>query len=224
MVMLFGAFLEEYAGLLPSEQALFADAVRRLLADGFLWRENEDERRFYNALVRRQDLVAAYLSVAGWDLRYDERLCVFHVMHRDGMHRRHLTRDTTIWLLLLRMIYAEQQESAHLSRTRYPVVAVGEIARRYAEFFPGQAPRIKTSLETGLRTLQSLKVIRAADGGAARAKNPHQMIELLPTLEVIVPASEIAALDERLRAYQRNADSDTDETDEEESRDARQEA
>jgi len=204
------AFAQEYAGLLTSEQALFGDAVRRLLANGYLWREDDDERRFYNVLLRRQDLVKAYLQVAGWDLRHDERLTIFQVIHRDGMHRRHLTRETTIWLLLLRMIYAEQQEAAHLSRTRYPVTTVGEIARRYAEMIPGQSPRIKTSLDMALRLLQSLKVCRAANGGIARVKNTEQVIELLPTLEVIVPASEIVQLAERLRSYDRTTDTETD--------------
>lgn len=201
-------FAQEYSELPPGEQAQFAEAVRRLLAEGLIWREDEGDRRVYAFLVRRRELVADYLHVAGWELRHDERANVFQVVHREGSHRRRLNRDTTIWLLLLRLVYAEQRESMSVTLTRYPVVEVGEVIRRYAEFFPGQTIRKKTSLDEALRTLSGLKLIRAAGGGVPRAGNPDQVIELLPTLEVVVPASEIAVLTERLAEYHRSQPGD----------------
>ena len=42
-----------------------------------------------------------------------------------------------------RLIYAEKREHMELSLTRYPTITVGEVAHRYAEFFPGQAVRKK---------------------------------------------------------------------------------
>lgn len=166
----------------------------------------------YAFLVRRGVLVAEYLQVAGWELRHDERNAVFQVTHRDGAHRRRFSRDTTIWLLLLRMIYAEKRETLAVSLTRYPVVTVSTVAQRYAEFFPGQAVRKKTSLDEAFRTLQNLKLIRAAGGGIVRAGNSEQLIELLPTLEAVVPTNEIAILAERLREYDRGSSSDEEDT------------
>jgi hypothetical protein len=195
-------FTREYEELSPNEQAQFAEAVRRLLAEGIIWREEEGDRRVYNFLVRRRELVADYLQVAGWELRHDERVAVFHVVHREGAHLRRLSRDSTVWLLLLRLIYAEQRESLKVTLTRYPIATVGEVAARYAEFFPGKPVRKKTSLEEALRTLERLKLIRPAGGaGALRASNSEQVIELLPTLEIVVPAGEISAVAARLREY-----------------------
>jgi hypothetical protein len=196
------AFAEEYNRLSANEQAQFAEAVRRLLADGLIWREEEGERRIYYFIARRVALARDYLSAGGWELRHDERLGVFQVAHSEGAHRRRLSRDTTVWLLLLRMIYAEKRERLEIALTRYPVVTVGEIIQRYSEFFPGQTVRKKGSLEDALRTLQSLKLIRAV-GALPRAHDPEQPIELLPTLEVVVPANEIAAIADRLREYDR---------------------
>lgn len=194
-------FAHEYAQLSAGEQALFAETTRRLLAEGLLWRGHEDDARNYAFLQRRRDLVAEYLQVAGWELRHDERAQVFQVVHHDGAHRRRLNRDTTIWLLLLRLIYAEKRERVELILTRYPTVTVADLAQRYAEFFPGQAVRKKTSLDEALRTLQTLKLVRAGGGGVLRAANHDQLIELLPTLEVVVPATAIAELTERLGEY-----------------------
>jgi len=196
-------FANEYTQLSAGEQALFAEATRRLLAEGLIWRGDEGDTRAYSFLLRRRELVAEYLQVAGWELRHDERAHVFQVVHRDGAHRRRLNRDTTVWLLLVRLFYAEKRERVELSLTRYPTVTVGDVAQRYAEFFSGQAVRKKTSLDDALRTLQTLKLVRAGGGGVLRAANNDQVIELLPTLEVVVPATAIADLVARLGEYQR---------------------
>lgn len=201
-------FASEYDQLPPGEQAQFADAIQRLLNNGLVWREDDADRKVYSFLARRRELIVDYLQIAGWELRHDERIFVYHIVHREGAHRRRLNRDTTIWLLLLRLIYAEQRESTTLSLTRYPVVAVGDVIQRYAEFFPGQLVRKKTSLDEALRTLQSLKLIRDAHGSVLRAANSEQLIELLPTLEIVVPASAVSAVVERLQEYQRPSSSD----------------
>jgi Domain of unknown function (DUF4194) len=200
------AFAEEYNRLSPNEAAQFAEAVRRLLADGLVWREEEGDRRIYHFISRHSSLIRDYLSVAGWELRHDERLSIFQVSHSEGAHRRRLNRDTTIWLLLLRMIYAEKRERLELALTRYPVVTVGEVIQRYSEFFPGRTIKKKGSLEEALRALHNLKLIRAAGGGAPRVHDPEELVELLPALEIVVPAHEISTLVEKLREYDRKGE------------------
>jgi Domain of unknown function (DUF4194) len=201
--MALAQFAAEYDLLSAGEQALFGESVRRLLADGLIWREDAGDTRVYAFLIRRRELVADYLQVAGWELRHEERAQVFHVSHRDGSHRRRLSRDTTIWLLLMRLIYAEQRERVEVRLTRHPVVTVGELIERYAAFLPGVVVRKKSSLDEALRTLQSLKLVRAAAGGGLRATDNDQIIELLPTLEVVVPAGAIAEVTAQLRSYDR---------------------
>jgi hypothetical protein len=196
------AFAEAYSQFSSNEQAQFADTLRRLLSDGLLWREDENDRRSYLFLLRYHELVSDYLAVSGWLLHHDERLNLFHLTHQDGAHRKRLARDTTLWLLLLRLLYAEKQE--HLQLTRYPVVTIGEISQRYAEFFPGERVRKKSSREDALRTLAHLKLLRPANGTTLRLNDLEQPLELLPSFEIVVPANEIAAIAERLHTYQRD--------------------
>lgn len=210
--MTLAAFAEEFNKLSPAEQGQFTETVHKLLADGLVWREEDGDRRAYAFLVRRRDLVMDYLRVAGWELRYDERNGVFHVVDSAGTHRRRLDRETTLWLLLFRLLYAEQRESMTVTLNRYPVVTVGEISRRYAEFFPGRMVRKKTSLEEAMRALRTLKLIRAPGGAIPHVGNAEQLIELLPTLEVIVPAGEVAAIADRLREFNRSAEAAEEET------------
>lgn len=206
---------QAYESLPPGEQALFAETVRRLLSDGFLWREEEIDRRAYNFLARQSELVAAYLEVAGWKLRYDEATRIYTLTHVEGAHRRRFGKKTTIWLLVLRLMYAEKRERPEAALTRYPTVSVADVIERYAAFFPNQRVREKTSLDEALRTLQAARLIRAGGGGALRASQPDKPIELLPALEVIIPPQEIVALAARLREYTRPATED-DEADDDE--------
>ncbi len=204
-------FAEAYSQLPTGEQSQFADVVRRLLSDGLVWREDEGATRTYAFLVRRRELVTEYLQVAGWELQHEERLGIFRVAHRDGAHRRRLSRDTTIWLLLLRLVYAEQRERLSVQLTRYPTITVGELSHRLTELLPGQTVRKKTSLDEALRTLQSLKLIRPARGGGLRASDSDALIELLPTLEVVVPAAAITEIAERLASYGQKTAADDEE-------------
>jgi hypothetical protein len=203
-------FGSAYGDLPPGEQALFAETVRRLFTDGFLWRDEEADRHPYNFLRRRGELVAAYLDVSGWKLRYDEPTRIYCLTHVEGAHRRHFGKKTTIWLLLLRLLYAEKREKPEASLTRQPVVTVGNLIERYAAFFPDQRVRERTSLDEALRALQSARLIRAAGGGGLRVAEPEGLIELLPVLEVIMPAQEIAALAERLQTYGPGAGDDAE--------------
>jgi len=206
---------QAYEALPPGEQALFAETVRRLLSYGFLWREEEIDRRAYNFLARQSELVTAYLAVAGWKLRYDEVTGIYTLAHVEGAHRRRFGKKTTVWLLVLRLIYAEKRERPEAALTRYPTVSVGDVIDRYAAFFPNQRVREKTSLDEALRTLQAARLIRAGGGGALRASQPDKRIELLPALEVIIPPQEIVALAARLREYTHPAGEDAEVDDEE---------
>lgn len=203
-------FAQEYEQLGPGEQALFAETVKRLMTDGLIWREDEDDRKAYNFLARRGELVQQYLQVSGWRLDFHEPTRIYSLVHAEGAHRRRLGKELTVWLLVVRLMYAEKREKPEASLTRYPVVRVGEIADRYAAFFPNQRVRKKTSLTEALRALHHLKLIRGVGAGSLSADDPEKPVELLPALEVVVPANDIAALADRLREYQPAAHDDAE--------------
>jgi hypothetical protein len=205
------SFTLAYSQLLPGEQSQFAEVVRRLLADGIIWREDDQNRRIYNFLLRHKDLVEDYLSVTGWEVRHHERTNVFHVVHRDGSHRLKISRDNTIWFLLARLVYAEQCERLEVSLTRYPTITVANLSERYTDFLRGQSVRKKKSMDDALRLMQSLKLIRAGGGCILRASNGEAVIELLPTLEVVMPEGSIFQISEYLSEYNRSKSSDDDE-------------
>jgi hypothetical protein len=204
-------FAQDYEQLGPGEQAAFAEAVQRLLTDGLIWREDENDRKTYNFLVRRAEMVRLYLQVTGWKLEFHEPTRIYYLVHAEGLHRRRLSKELTIWLLVMRLLYAEKREKPEATLTRYPVVKVAEITDRYAAFFPNQRLRKKTSLTEALRALHHLKLMRGVGIGSLSADDPEKLVELLPALEVILPGNDIAALADRLREYQPTPDDEANE-------------
>ncbi len=202
-------FIEAYSALSPGEQGQFEAALSAVLETGILWREDERSRGHYSFVYRHQDLVRAYLAPIGWQLLHHEQALVFQVVHREGAHRKKFTTDMTIWLLLLRLLYAERQESMTPRLTRYPVVSIGEIVRRYSEL-PGTPRRRKVSFEEALRHFQRYHLIRVADGRGIQVSNEEQLLELLPPLEVIIPAQRVEVDASRLRAYTERSEASYD--------------
>jgi len=181
-----------YTDLSPDEQTNLDNAIRRLLSEGLIWREEENDRRAYNVLARRRELAAERLRTDGWDMIHHDSLQAFQLVHRKGKHHRKLDRNTTFCLLVLRLLYCETPSTF----ARNPVVAVNDIARRCAAFVPDDK---KIDLAEALPVLQSLKLIRAAGGKTLRPADGEQLIELLPTLELVVPETSIAELAGRLQ-------------------------
>lgn len=194
-------FVRDYEALGPGEQATFAETIKRLLSDGLIWRDDEGSRAGYRFLQMRGELVSAYLAPGGWRIEHHEPAHIYFLRRDDGAHRRHLGRDLTIWLLIARLLYAEARERPQASLTPNPAVRVGDFFDRYASYLPGQTIRKKTSLAEGLRALQGLKLIRPGGAGGWNPADPEAVVELLPTLEVVVSAGDVAQLAERLAAF-----------------------
>lgn len=194
----FGAKLD---ALTASEQALFTETLRRLLANSWVWQEDLDDRRYYHFLRRYEDLARLYLQLGGWELYHAEGLRLFHVRQADGLHRRRLNKATTLWLLIVRLIYQEQREQVRSSATGWPLVKVSELYDRYFSYF-SQRVRVKGEFAEALRELRALRLIRALDGGVLRPDTPEKLIELLPALEIVLPADTLAELTALAKQYQ----------------------
>ena len=185
--------VEQYQELSSNEQDLFRDSLRLLMSEGLLYRGISEHARSYSFLRRRESLVRDYLALAGWELRFAERQETFHLQHLTGAHREKLDLSTTKWLLLLRLLYAGAREGRALELTRNPSVTLEELAQRYAEYFPGE--KFKTRMNDALTTLQTWNLLVW--------HKLEDVLELLPTLEVIVPASSLEEATHKLRELQK---------------------
>lgn len=202
---------EAYEQLLPSEQGLFEAVIQRLLAEGFIWREDDRGTHLYDFLERHQTHIDGYLSLAGWEVRHHQQCRIFHLTHREGHNRHHFTLEQTRLLLLLRLIYAQQQEqhstdSSHLL-SRYPVATISDIFQMYIEIY-GIKPG-KSDFQDGIQRLQRLKLVRIHWTGGQQKDMSEADLELLPVLEVIFPNETIAMLESRISNYRKREANNT---------------
>ena len=195
----FGSKLD---ALNSTEQALFSETLRRLLANGWIWQDDEDDRRLYHFLTRHLEAIQQYLQLGGWELHHAEGLRLYHVHQTDGLHRRRLSKATTLWLLIVRLIYQEQREQRRTTLTALPLVKVSDLYDRYLSYFPNQRVRAKSEFAEALRELRALRLVRAPEGGALRPDTPDKLIELLPALEIILPAGTLNELMVLIKEYQ----------------------
>jgi len=189
-----------YDDLSPDDQVLFDSTVQKFLHEGLIWRELEEDRRAYNFLARRSELVADYLKTRHWSLTRQDPLQAFQLIDAKGERRRLMDRQTTLWLLILRLVYAESG-----SPSESLAVAVKDIAARAAAFAGSGSPDPlrADSLPDALFTFQTLKLIRPTDGLTLRPTNGESLIELLPTLELAISADAIERAHKQLSPHKR---------------------
>jgi hypothetical protein len=211
-----GESAQELLELSNSEQALFAQSLSLLFETGFLWREEDSDRSSYGFILRKRPLFEDYFSMLGWNLVFHERLNILQIIHRRNAHKKRLSKDTTIWLLIARLLYAEAKEDKKLSLTRNPVCKVSDFVERYAEHFPGKAFRKKQSLTDGLNELQGLRLIRPAGSKYLVHKDPDALVELLPTLEVVVSALKLKDVSGQIDAFAQESKLSSEDVDSEE--------
>ena len=170
----------------------FRDEVRNFLEQSLTPEILEGGRRMTSVFAEKSVSVAwqRVLHAKGWVLVHHETLQTFQAIQRKGKHHRHLSRNTTLCLLVLRLLRLETAAGL----TQYPVVSLDTLARRCAEL--GFQPDLSQSLPE----LVLLKLIRPAGETPLRPTQPEQLLELLPTLEVAVPASAIESLAPPYRA------------------------
>jgi hypothetical protein len=159
-------------------------ALDQLLAQGWLWRGSESDRRAYNTVARWREVAVQHLHSKGWVLIHHEPLQIFQAVNRKGKHHRHLNRNSALCLLVLRLLRSETPAGL----TPQPIITLGTLLARCADF------NIQPDLAAALPDLCNLKLIRPVAGRTLRPTDPDHLIELLPSLEIAVSDSAITQL------------------------------
>ena len=109
------------------ERTRIRSVIQALLSCNFLTREHDTA--LYIAARRYREELAEYFKVIGWEFRVDERYEIVWLLSTGMAHRRALTMEESIWLLVLRLIYEEKRTSLNLSA--FPMTTLAEIRAKY---------------------------------------------------------------------------------------------
>ena len=190
-----------------SDKQKMAAALNRLLANNFLVKERD--RETYMFLRRNREAAQAVFRFLQWDFILDERHEVVYVQGPDSAIRRSFSRDETIWLLILRLIYQEKRES--LSLSEYPMTTLFEIRTKYDTF---RLPWINmTTLDRLVRLCTRCHLLDALDGDV---RSDDCRFRLFHSWIYFINMEEVKSLTERIERYSSRKEDDLfDEMDEE---------
>lgn len=146
-----------FTNLSELEQKELQTVINQLLSVNFIVKE-KDKSGYYMG-KRHKEKLEQFFHFLGWDFVFDDRLEIILVTSPKGLHQRRLTREESIWLLVMRLIYQEKREG--LSLSNFPVVTLYEIKRKYEAF---KLPELqKTKLREFIRMCSHYQLMQPLD-------------------------------------------------------------
>lgn len=196
-------WMDELQSLSDRDREQFSKLVNLLLSRTFLVRERVDPRdkslafdRDFRFLERYYSLLRGYLAVAGWDLSLDSHLGVAALQNRFGANRYRLNKFESYFLLLLRLIYAEESEKLTLRRD--VSCSVRDVLEKLSMFnLVAKKPPDKSVAEA-LSTLREFNLIERLDG---EWSHPETQLVIYPSVLLAVNDEQIRQLYEKSRAW-----------------------
>lgn len=189
-----------------AERQKVVEALNSLLAINFLVKDFD--RESYLAIRRNLEQVEAFFYFLGWDFNIDERHELIFVKSPKGIHRKTLTREESIWMLVLRLIYEEKRSEIRVSEL--PVVALHEIKSKYETFeLPGYT---KTKVKDFLQLCKRYQLMEAVDFDQTA---DDSRFKLYPGWIYVIDGENVTELIQKLNRYrsgEANADEVADQT------------
>jgi len=110
-----------YDKLSVKDKESFKKVVNRLLLQNYVLRDvyNEKEKIMksnydYRFIERNKSMIEAYLDYSGWQLSIDNKYGVAYVINAYEYNKVTFNKMSTIFLLVLRLIYDEEREKLSL--------------------------------------------------------------------------------------------------------------
>jgi len=190
-----------------ADKQKMSSALNRLLTNNFLIKEKD--RDTYMLIRRNREAAQAFFRFLGWEFVLDERHECIYVQGADSSMRRSLSREETLWMLILRMIYQEKRES--LSLSEYPMTTLHEIRSKYETF---RLPWVNmTTLDKLVRLCARYHLLDALDSDV---RSDDARFRLFHSWIYMINMEEARLITERIERYEMKKEGELlDEVDEE---------
>lgn len=182
-----------FSELSEQDRERLKEAANRLISVNFL--DKELEREKYMLARRQRADLEEFFRLIGWEVIFDDRHeCIF-VASPEAANRRHLTRDESIWLLVLRLIYQEKRQG--LSLSEFPVTTLHEIRSKYETF---RLPLFnKTKLQELVRLGGQYKLLEPLRADLSSDDCPFRLFH---TLLYAIDADRLEKLEQKIARYE----------------------
>lgn len=195
-----------FEGVSELEREKLKDLINQLLGVNLLLKELDRER--YLLARRHQEALSSYFQFLGWELVIDDRHDCMALFSPRFEHRRRFTKEESIWMLMLRLIYQEKRQG--LSLSEFPVTTLYEIKSKYETF---HLPFLKfTVLKQIVNLCKRYQLLDTLDQDISmddcRFRLFHSWLH-------VIRADQVEEIVAKMARYEQGEDGDTNEVDEE---------
>lgn len=199
-------FAAIYTTLNETKKNALARLINKLLTENFIYGQIQDDRNDYYAILENREAIRDFLLMAGFELIHKDTQKIFYLYSETERNRIKLKKLETVLLLILRLEYYKKSKAidanTNVSVDSYDVIS----ELQNTGIIKGNL--VKTELIEALKTLKRNKLINF-DVNQGEISN---IIEIYPTVALIVTTDDIAALNARIESFtQKENDDETDE-------------
>lgn len=187
----------------PKEREDFARVINKLLAQNFIVRDIEEDKKDYYFIYQHEKEVKAFLNLAGWELNHFSHHRIYQASSRLEGNKLRLNLVESLLLLLFRTIYEEKRREISLAEN--PLVTVFEIQERFRELGVKNRPLDRKSLRECLILFSRYRLIALPDGAQV---TPDTRVVLLPPLALALTDKDLRSYLEMLKAGEMEEEND----------------
>lgn len=185
----------------------------RLLNECFILKNCEETKNCYYFILRERETFSAYFDFLGYDININEEYGIICLNNSYGTGRLRLKMHESIILLILRIIYIEEQKKLTDSVT----IQVEEVYDRYYSL--RQKQMSKTDMRSVMSLLKRYHIIRNLDTDIG---NPDTRIQIYPSVILSIDSAELNKIYEstqnKLNTYVKGGETDVSEEDSDETK------
>ncbi len=184
---------EEFETLNQTQKNKFKDCANLLISYTFLCRDKENNKEDYYFVLSYQKLFSEFFEIIGYTLDIDQALGTIKLDSGDNSNVIRLSRDNTVILLILRLLYSEAMKDTTLNNN--VIVNVEDIQDKY-NYLEIKQKLNKTDLVKALRLFRKYNLIEVI--GLKDALVANTKVILLPTLLKAIEVSDITYVNEQI--------------------------
>ena len=183
--------------------------ANKLLNECFILNMCEDTKQCYYFILKERELFSAYFELLGYDIIINEKYGIICLNNLSGTGRLRLKMHESILLLILRIIYIEEQKKL----TDSVIIGLDEVYDRYYSLKEKRLS--KTDMHSVMGLLKRYHIIRNIDN--KDMGNPETSIQIYPSVILAIDSAEINKIYEntknKLNTYANGGETDANEED-----------
>jgi len=183
--------------------------ANKLLNECFILKICEDTKQCYYFIQRERELFSAYFELLGYDIIINEEYGIICLNNSYGTGRLRLKMQESIILLILRIIYIEEQKKL----TDSVIIGLDEVYDRYYSLKEKRLS--KTDMHSVMGLLKRYHIIRNIEN--KDMGNPETSIQIYPSVILTIDSAELNKVYEstqnKLNAYVNGGETDANEED-----------